>query len=118
MACARALLQGRQAVPLGPLKRPIHADCALDDLQRSLSRRRIVLTALWLLTLVGLAVRVWRASSISGSYDEEIDSLVYLSQRWLQGDSSIKRAICVSGRSSSCSTPPQPGWDRSRPTES
>jgi hypothetical protein len=50
-----------------------------------LSRRRIVLTALWLLTLVGLAVRVWRASSISGSYDEEIDSLIYLSQRWLQG---------------------------------
>ncbi|WP_143593663.1 hypothetical protein [Synechococcus sp. 1G10] len=50
-----------------------------------MSRQRIVLTALWLLTLVGLAVRVWRASTISGSYDEEIDSLVYLSQRWLQG---------------------------------
>ncbi len=78
-------MQSRQGVPLGPLKRPIHADCALDDLQRNLSRQRIVLTALWLLTLVGLAVRVWRASTISGSYDEEIDSLVYLSQRWLQG---------------------------------
>ncbi|WP_322773775.1 hypothetical protein [Synechococcus sp. CBW1107] len=50
-----------------------------------MSRPRIVLTVLWWLTLVGLAVRVWRASTIAGSYDGEIDSLLVLAQRGLHG---------------------------------
>ncbi len=43
------------------------------------------LTGLWLLILVGLAVRVWGAPTIVGSYDAVIDDLLYLGQRWLRG---------------------------------
>ncbi|MCP9801176.1 hypothetical protein [Synechococcus sp. RedBA-s] len=50
-----------------------------------MTRPRIVLTGLWWLTLIGLAVRVWRASTIAGSYDGEIDSLLVLAQRGLRG---------------------------------
>lgn len=45
-----------------------------------------MLLGLWWLTLAGLAIRVWRASTIAGSYDGEIDSLLVLAQRLLHGN--------------------------------
>ncbi|MEB3322521.1 MAG: hypothetical protein VKI81_06830, partial [Synechococcaceae cyanobacterium] len=39
----------------------------------------------WILTVIGLGVRVWRDPSFAGLYDQELDALLYSGQRLLRG---------------------------------
>ena len=53
---------------------------------RSLRLPRGLFPALWLLSGVGLLVRVLRQPTIAGTYDVKLDELLYAGQRLLQGE--------------------------------
>ena len=53
---------------------------------RSLQPPRGLFAALWLLSGVGLLVRVLRQPTIAGTYDVKLDEFLYAGQRLLQGE--------------------------------
>ena len=53
---------------------------------RFLRPPRGLFAGLWLLSLVGLLVRVLRQPTIAGTYDVKLDEFLYAGQRLLQGE--------------------------------
>lgn len=51
-----------------------------------MTKQRRALIGVWILILVGLAVRAWRAPTVAGTYDSTVDALMLLGQRLLRGE--------------------------------
>lgn len=74
-------IQGVTTLPLRPQKA---AAAQYPPPERRLNATRILI-GIWLLILIGLCLRLWRAPIDVGAYDLDIDTFLYLGDRLLQG---------------------------------